>query len=324
MNKKKRNKIIFNSVAIAFIIVIFIIININIHNEQKKNLSLISDGASYCYGIDSLEKEGHMLTIKGWFLEMKSLKRVERKVSDEDAEQMIALIPISGEDMNNEVKDAVFLRVKEMKTDRSDVNEYLACEFDYSKCGFTATVDCDDLNLESTAYRFVIKPDAMKASGVPLSVYLTNNGLVYTDPTKSPELDTEGTDLDGIVKEGIRLVSRPDIGCYVYQLGNNLYWIADENYTFCEDGATYIQYQMDTTQVDNLPEERLENNWFWSNIGDLFENHEITRQINCGKYRVSMREIPSEYSVTYILTGYYNGDWVWKSEFRPIYDMLMK
>lgn len=237
---------------------------------------------------------------------------------------MLALVPLTGEDINSEAENAVFLKVKESKTDRQDVNAYLSCEYDYSKCGFTATVDREDLNLDTTAYRLVFKPDARKVPAVLLNVYLTKDGLMYTDPSQSPELDTAGTDLDRIVKEGVRLVSRPDFGCYVYQLGRNLYWIADESYAFCEDGATYIQYQMDTTQVDNLPTERLENNWFWSNIGDLFESHEITGQINCGKYRVSTREIPSEHSVIGIWTGYHNGEWVWEEIFKPFYAMLLK
>ncbi len=324
MGKNKRKKIIINLIASVVIMTVFLIVNVNIYKSYKQHLAFVPDGYQYCYGIDSSEKEGNELLIKGWFLEMKSVRRFETEVSDGDAELMFALLPLSGEDMISEPENAVFMKVKEMKTDRPEINEYFSCEYDYSKCGFVVTVDCDDLNIETTAYRLVIKPDAMKSLAVLTNVYLTDEGLMLTDPTQSPDLDTVGTDLDRIVKEGVRLVSRPDFGCYVYQLGKQLYWIADENYVFCEDGATCIEYQMDTTQVDNLPVERLENNCFWSNIGDMFEKYEITNQIDCGKYRVSTREIPSEYSITNIETGYYSGDWVWKSEFKPIYAMLMR
>ncbi len=323
MDRKKIYRILLNLIAIIAILIVFLIVNIKIDIASKQRLSFVSDGGKYCYGIDSLEREENELVINGWFLEMKSLEGVEIEVSDKDAEQMLALVPIHGDDLNNEAQNAVFLKVRDTKIDRPDVNEYLSCEYDYSKCGFVAAVSCDELNLEKTAYRLVFKPDAMKALAVLLNVYLTDGGIIYTDPTQSPELDTDGTELDKIVKEGVRLVSRPDFGCYVYQLGKDLYWIADDNYAFCENGETYIQYQMNTTQVDNLPEERLMNNWFWSNIGDLFERHEITSQIDCGKYRVSKREIPSEYSVTDITTGYNNGEWVWKSKFKPLYTMLM-
>ena len=319
MGKKKKKKIIINALAIVIIIVVFINVNINILNEQKKNLALISDGSSYCYGIDSLNRDGDTISINGWFLELRSVMKKPMTVSDDAAELKIALVPLTEAHINTRPENAVFLNVLTMKDNRSDVNEYLKCEYDYSKCGFSATIDVKDLDLEMTSYRLVFKPDAMKTDGILSSVYLTKKGIEYTDPNHNFDLDTLGTDLDRIVKNGVRLVSRPEFGCYVYQLEDKLYWIADEDFTFCDDGRTYIQYQMETTQVDKLPADRLRNNWFWSNIGGCFEDYEVTNQLDCGKYRVMMRNIPQEYSVTRIITGYYQDGWVWESDFRPCY-----
>ena len=323
MDKKRRNRTIINILTIVTITIVFLIINIQIDIAHKQRLFIVPDGSKYCYGIDSLDKEGNSITIKGWFFELKRVQRVEQIVSDNDTEQMLALVPI-GEDVVREwSNNAVFLKIKEMKTDRQDINKYFSCEYDYSKCGFTATVDIDDLSFETNIYRLVFKPDAMRPEGILLNVYLTVEGLMYTNPLQSPILDTVGTDLDKIVNEGVRLVSRPDYGCFVYQLGDKLYWIMDEGYSFCEDGATLIQYQMETTQIDNLPKERLDNDWFWSNNSDMFEKYEITNQMNCGKYRVSVREIPKEYSVTFIQTGYNNGEWIWSETFKPCYAMII-
>ena len=323
MVKNKRKKIIGNIIALIVILGIFLVINFKIDMAHKRTLSFVPDGSQYCYGIDSLEREGDSLTLKGWFLELKKVRNNQQIVSDENAELVLALCPLDETKVSTGTENASFFNVSETKIDRPDINAYFECEYDYSKCGFVATVDLDDLKLETTDYRLVFKPDASKVGAILSNVYLTNEGIMYTDPTQSPELDVVGTDLEKIVREGVRLVSRPDYCCYVYQLNNKLYWIADEGYSFCEDGGTLIQYHLDTTQVNNLPKERLENDWFWSNIGDMFERNEITDQMNCGKYRVSVREIPNDYSVTSIITGYHNGDWVWMSKFKPIYSMLM-
>ena len=323
MNKKKRNRIIGNVVAIVIIVVAFLIINRRIEQGYRQRFSLSADDAHYCYGIDSLEREGDLLKLKGWFFELKSVQKKPQDVRSENGELLLGLIPLDEAIVNTKVEDAIVMNIERKHEDRPDVNEYFLCEYDYSKCGFTATIDCNDIDLESNSYRIAIKADVgMSSESVLTNVYLTENGISYTDPRQSPKLDTEGTDIDRIVKDGVRLSSRPDFDCYVYQLGDKLYWIADNSYAFNDNGATYIQYQMNTTQFDKLPQERIENNWFFSNIGDYFESHEITNEINCGKYRVSVRDIPKEYSVVDIETGYFTGEWVWHELFKPNYAML--
>jgi len=75
--------------------------------------------------------------------------------------------------------------------------------------------------------------------------------------------------------------------------------------------------QLWTTQTEKLPQERLDNNWLWDNIGGNFEEYEI--QSDFGEYRVMRRELPTEYSITAIVTGYHkNGKWIWRNYFRPI------
>lgn len=82
---------------------------------------------------------------------------------------------------------------------------------------------------------------------------------------------------------------------------------------------SYIQYQLWTTQTEKLPQERLDNNWLWDNIGGNFEEYEM--QSDFGEYRVMRRELPTEYAITAIVTGYHkDGKWIWRNYFRPIYE----
>ncbi len=321
MGKRKETKSIVSVFALAIIMVIFVALNVYIDISHKYRLLFVSDGSQYCYGIDKFEKEENFITLKGWFLELKSVQNIAQSVSADGAELMFALVPIEEANEGGGAERAVFMNVKTMKENRPDVNQYFSCEYDYSKCGFDAEVDSDKLD-HNASYRLVVKPDASKKEAILMNVFIHENQLYYTDPTQSTKLDTDGTELDKIVKEGVRLISRPDYGCYVYQHEDKFYWITDEDYDFCEDGKTRIQYLIETTQLDNLPKERIEKKLFWSDIGDLFERHEITEEINCGKYRVSVRDIPKEYAITYIITGCFGGNHSWKSAFRHNYSML--
>ena len=191
---------------------------------------------------------------------------------------------------------------------RPDVNEYFLCDRDYTNVGFTASGEVRD-----GEYEVLIQwPWTLPLS---TGVFISSAGVRYfpEENFTAPGIDAE------FIATGIPRVYRPDCHCWVYQYHNDLYWIVDRDFTFEEDNTTYIQYQMWTTQIQNLPEKRLAHNNLWDNIGGYFEDYEI--QGDFGDYRVMKREIPTAYSVISIVTGYYkNGEWIWKNYFRPIYE----
>lgn len=200
------------------------------------------------------------------------------------------------------------------QTSRYDVNQYFLCEHDYTMSGFTARGKIES----STEYEIIVKWPWM----IPLStgVYVTDGFIHYAEEKSFVAPDTsDAPDLEEIVNDGTLRVYRPDFHCWVYQKDWSVYWIVNQDFHFEEDGTTYIQYQMWTTQTDKLPTKRLENNWFWDNIGGYFEKYEIEGDF--GEYRVMRHEIPIAYSVTSIITGYHkDGEWIWKNYFRPIYE----
>lgn len=192
---------------------------------------------------------------------------------------------------------------------RADVNDYFSCEYDYSSCGFKL----DELP-DTGEYEFVVRCKPIVVAHT--DVYVNNGRICYTKQASftPPELDTD------FINKGELRVYRPDQHCWVYQYDGSLYWIVDDQFHFKPSGSTYIQYQLWTTQIDKLPQHRLENEWFWDNIGGNFEDYELEGDF--GAYRVMKRELPTEYAITNILTGYHANDrWIWKSYFRPIYDL---
>jgi len=188
-----------------------------------------------------------------------------------------------------------------------DLNSYFGCEYDYSDSGFTAVIPNIDGEI---LVEFPVV--GIKETGC----YLINGKVVrYSDS----DIEAGGY-LREIVENGYLLVAQDH--CYVYQYNGELYWIADEDFEFEEDGSTYIQYQLWTTQTENLPESRLENGWEWDNIGFYFEENELEPY---DKYRVAKKSLPVEYPITAIVTGYHkNGFWVWQKYFRPVLSELIQ
>lgn len=192
---------------------------------------------------------------------------------------------------------------------REDVNDYFLCEYDYCACGFKLA-DLPDTG----EYEFIVrcKPLVVAHTGV----YVNSGRICYTkkDSFTPPELDTD------FINNGFLRVYRPDQHCWVYQYGGALYWVVDNQFRFDPSGSTYIQYHLWTTQVDKLPRHRLDHAWYWDNIGGNFEDYELEGEF--GDYRVMKRELPTKYAIKGILTGYHaNNRWIWKTYFRPIYDL---
>lgn len=185
-------------------------------------------------------------------------------------------------------------------------NDYYKCEYDYLHGGFTARTG--EALAPDAEYEVLVKWPRMKAIS-------TESYINRKVPEELAELAGDAA-LDAVIRDGILKVSEPDRSCWVYQYGGELYWFAGPDFDFEEDGSTYIQYQLNTTQVEKMPAERLANGWDWDNIGFVFEENEVP--VAGGGFRVAVRPLPTEYAITAIVTGYYNSyKWVWSRYFRP-------
>lgn len=207
--------------------------------------------------------------------------------------------------------------------ERLDVNKYFECNVDYSKTGFTASANINP----KIEYEIIGK---WKNKYFSTEQYIIGDKLYCTKQIYYAEPDAANTGLERIVEDGHMLVCRPDFKCWVYQYDGYLYWIADDGFIFDKYGNTYIQYHIWTTQIDRLPQDRLEHEWYWDNIGFGFENSEITGMVNCGKYRVAKKALPTQYSITRLFTGYFvekdafsnETGCIWQNYFYPVYDFI--
>ena len=295
MNKKMQILFFLGSMFIVFILYFSIKNQINI-SDIKKN-----DFFGVCCQVDLVKEDEENIVLSGFAFQLK-----------QDAKKGMFKLILS------DIETGEMYYPKMDYNSRKDVNDYFLCEYDYTESGFIAKISLKKINTVNKIYELLLQPIGKKAYA--LGIYYTNGEIYCTNPKEFVPLDVEGTDLEKIIKQGVLLVYRPDYGMYVYQYEGDLYWIADENYYFEEDNTTYIQYQLWTTQIENLPQYRQENNWFFDNIGFYFEEKEL-QDMNTGNYRVAKKELPTKYSIHRIETGYYvDGKWIWQNHFLPYFE----
>ncbi len=316
--EKKVIQISIRLLIVIILIVCFVLINDQISQNNKNSFIPVEDSNAYVYQLEDLKDDGNIITLKGWFFELKKVRNIEREIQDNQKLGIVIYDLSSSQDDVSGKRKGISLNVK--KENRFDVDKYFKCEYDYSGCGFIAQINKEVIDLQHGDYQLIFKTDETGVYGIYSSIFIHNGEIMYVNPSGYYDLNLDGEDIKKIVEEGVCVASCPEKHVQVYQCGWKLFWIVDDKYDFCENDQTYIQFQIDTTQFDKLPAERIAIGAQTDNIGDLFEKYEITAEGSYGQYRVASRDIPSDYSITRIITGYYeNNAWVWQRFIRPIY-----
>lgn len=323
MTKDRIKEIIAYVIIIIILVAIFLLINKKITQSRSETIIPLDDQNIYVYQFENLEIMDDTLEVNGWFFEVEKYQNIERDIEDKnlgillyDIENDVKLEKAKEEKQQFTLK-GVTSEVKGIV--REDINHYFKCEYDYSNCGFKAVFDLDKLDLDNACYQLFIKVDSNEKEAIRTNTYLYKNKLWYINPKTFDSPDLFGTDLEVVIDYGKCIAYKNDIGIYIYQYGNKLYYIVDKQYPFNEDKKTYIEYQIQTTQFEKLPKWRIENDYYWDNAGWVFENQEIEED-GYGNYRIAVIDLKNEYSITRILTGcFLNDKWVWYHNFRPIY-----
>lgn len=298
METKKRD-ILHVVTCISLVCLIWGVYFLVKHFGTDRILDIKADDFSWVYQVDSVEVENGDFVLRGFAFEL-----------DKDATEGGFEIVLQ----DIESGKRYFPQMK--YTERTDVNEYFLCEYDYLQTGFEAVIKAKKLDLDEKNYEVLLRR-ADERQTYQTGTYVSKGSLMYANPLEYEELDVSGTELEEIVEKGVLRVYRPDYGMYVYQYKDELYWIAEEEYEYFD--SDILEYMLYTTQKEKLPEHRLENEWYWDNIGFLFTEKEV-KITNSGNYRVAKSRIPSEYSIVEIETGNnIDSSWIWKAQFRPWY-----
>jgi len=214
----------------------------------------------------------------------------------------------------------IWMNVKKEK--RPDINTYYKCEYDYEDTGFIAMVKSNKIDFNNY-YEIIVILDIEEngykvRKSVSTNKYIFNNTIIDFNPLEFdiPDKNIKSELLKKVFNDGKLCFYNKDAGLYVYQYDGKLFWIANENFQFLESGKTVIPCFIYTSQINNLPENRIEHKH--DSIGFKFEMNEYTEE-NTSPYRVAIRQIPESYPITYIRTGVYdeeNNKWLWEKYFH--------
>lgn len=199
------------------------------------------------------------------------------------------------------------------QVDREDVDFYYDGGHNYKNSGFIAYKEGKSLNTDEI-YEIIINIDYDETNKdgtqntrktVSTNQYILGGELYSYNPIEFEmlDMDIESELLKNVFKNGVLCFYQKEEGIYVYQYEGKLYWIATDDFKFEENEETYIIYHLYTSQVDKLPERRIQHKF--DNLDFNFENYEYMDE-NTAPYRVAIRDIPEEYAITFIKTGVYN------------------
>lgn len=260
---------------------------------------VLEDDFSWIVQVDEVRTEGNKFVLEGFAFKL-----------NQDAENEAFDIVLHNLDTDK------YLFPKMEYEERNDVNNYFLCEYDYTKSGFTARIKEKKLDLDGNDYEVLLKPRNDK-NPYQFATYVGKGELMHANPKAYEPLGVAETDLEEVVNDGTLRVYRPDIGMYVYQFNDELYWIAEADYVSTEMKSKKMVLHWSTTQYEKLPKESIQ--YRFRNEDYNFER-EMTKEGESGEYCVVCKSIPKEYSITRINTGNYeNGIYLWRQQFRPRY-----
>lgn len=313
-NEKRSYQIVFFIVSMCVILGGYFVLRMKVAEEVSHRYTVIEDINLAKY-VEEVCIEEDVLTISGWCF----YKDVDSSRNN---------VQVFLRNLNDE-EDIVWLDVETVT--REDVDAYFDCEVDYSQSGFLARTKAKKLNAESS-YEIFLKltyfDEQAKREGVveeridqkhivtvSTKRYLSKERVETFRPGEDSILEkTTAEYLNKIFKEGLLLGYDKESDIYIYQFMNKLYWVAGKKAHFEEDGTTRIEFQLNTTRPDLLPEERIMLGKNYDNLAFMFEEKELISE-SYYPYRVAEYAVAEAYPVTGFWTGYHDGsDWVWREE----------
>ena len=273
-----------------------------IRREQRQISEIREDDFSWIAQIDSVEYDNEIVRVKGFAFELNKLAK-ERAFS-------IVLRNLDTEEM-------IFPKVRYFS--REDVNGYFLCDYDYTNSGFEFSAKIDEFDLEKNNYEVLIKP-YWEEYACHVGMYLSKGEVVSVNLNENSLLEENDTRITEIVNNGTLRAYQSEMGIYVYQCANTMYWIVKKDYPyFSSNGNMWMQFVLYTTQNDKLPMEQLEKKCMWNNCSFSFLEKEV---FETDMFRVVKCEIPQTHSITRIETGHLGDGRLWWMTFRPQYDFM--
>lgn len=303
----KNKKNLPNLIVIIVISIIFVISIIYYYNHtiiRDAELYEVTPGC-YAYQIETAELNNDLLKITGWCFNK------DESRSDPNSVPRVRIVLVDTESYS----DFHYYKA-DCGIPREDVNNYYHNGLDYTYCGFETEINLSKLDINNKDYEILIQPDVSSEHTIRPDLFLHEGCIMNTVSSNPDAIELTGTDLTEIVNNGLVRAYLPEIGAFVYQYNWKVYYLLDEKYPI-NDGWTRLEFNVGTNCPELLSESMQE--YEFENLGFNVSDYEITDTLYAGKYRVIVHELPVEYPITYVDTGYYNSSngWLWRCRFCP-------
>lgn len=290
----------------SIIIIVFLLLHRGLDNQKDREYTLIEDIRIIMNDVEEMRIYNNIIELEGYAFQI-------------EKDSKGSLVSLFLRNPNN--GDEVWMDVEAIT--RPDVQDYFNCEYDYEHSGFLASTEYLE-KFVNDCYEIIINVDIIDEKGnkdrktVSTNRYIYKEKLLTYNPYdfNQPEKNIQSELLQRIFTEGQVYFYNKDVGMYIYKYRDKLYWIATEDFRFIEEGQTYIPFHLMTSQLNKLPDKRIQ--YKYDNLDFYFLNQEIKDE-NTKPYRIAVCDIPNDYAITYITTGLYNlesKNWIWTISFQ--------
>lgn len=284
-------KVIICTILCFMVIISFLIINnkLDINNFHKYR---ITSDTGFVNAIENVYIDNNEIQLEGYAF-----------LIDKNTDSNLISVFLRSVTTKNEI----WLNVTQV--DRNDVSDYFKSEYNYTNSGFVATAKSKAINTDEV-YEIILNIDYNEA-GKKVRKTVTSNRYILGDELYSynphefdnPSMNVKSELLKEVFANGQLCMYLKEEGIYVYQYDDKLFWIATEN--FKESKSINIIYHLYTSQIDKLPEHRIQ--YKFDNLDFYFDDFEYLDE-DTEPYRIAIRDIPKEYAITYIQTGMYDAE----------------
>ncbi len=303
-------QVTFFLMVMTFLFSVFFIWVDRIHFNKATEGEIVID-MEVTNNINALSVTGEHFLLSGWVFRQNSVnKNIQIALCTED-----------------KGKEYLF---DTTQREQENLEDYFLTDWNYGNTAFEVEIDAKKIK-KDVCYEVVIiltyeplvdgEAHDLRTVNIATEKYIFN-GQLYSYRVNQfifPKFEDEL--MKRVVTAGDLCLYNAQESAYLYKYEDKLYWIAGENFTFNEQGKTYISYQIGTSLPERLATHRQE--YGFENWDFYFEDREYSMKQDCG-YRVAIMPMPEGYPITYYYTAIYdleNRIPLWGRIFYPTYNI---
>lgn len=294
LKKSRKKQVLFFSVSMAIICISYVIclLGIKVHNKRKDLLhGVVVRDYHLLVEFENAEIIKNEIILEGWVARLNS-KNTE----------IIVLLQETNTTKERSILSTDFS--KENNVNLADMN------WETGTTGFKAIQKtnllnqdtCYELLLELTYEEIIDGEVEENRKKISSGQYLYQGEIYQYNPLTYEKPKLKDKYLETIITGEQLVFQNEEIGCWVYQKGGTLYFIANENFGLTGNRDRRMKLHFYTNQIDLLPKDRQQ--YGFESCDFYFDEKEYSLE-EISNYHVAVIQLPSKYMVSMVEMGIY-------------------